>query len=236
MLGQVSPTPYDLYFPLFGIPVRVTPWFWLAGVFTGWGTMSGADPRPDLLLIWIACLFVSILVHEMGHALTAKVFGWPPQVFLYHFGGLAMFAPYSGYTPRRSILVSLAGPGAGFVLYGVVLLVEYALESNGVILEFPAWYAIAQLKWINLGWGLVNLLPVLPLDGGQVCREVCYLLRLRDAMQATYYVGIVVGGAAALGFLVFREQLGVGYFPAILFGLLCFENIQMLQAHQGRHW
>lgn len=236
MLGQVSPTPYDLYFPLFGIPVRVTPWFWLVGVFMGWRTMQGDEPRPDLLLIWIGCLFVSILVHEMGHALTAKAYGWPPQVILYHFGGVAMFAPYHGYTPRRSILISLAGPGAGFVLYGIVRAVEYALEANGVAYNDQAWFALVQMKWINLGWGLVNLLPVLPLDGGQVCREVCHLLRVRDAMVTTYMVGIIVGGAAAAGFLVFREHLGIGYFPAILFGMLCFSNVQMLQAHRGRSW
>jgi Zn-dependent protease len=236
MLGQVNPTPYDLYFPLFGIPVRVTPWFWLVGVFTGWSTMQGDEPRPDWLLIWIACLFVSILVHEMGHALTAKAYGWPPQVFLYHFGGVAMFAPYSGYTPQRSILVSFAGPGAGFVLYGIVLAVEFALQSNGVAYNDQAGFALFQLKYINLYWGLVNLLPVLPLDGGQICREVCHLLRLRDPLAATYTVGIVVGGAAAAAFLLGREYLGIGYFPAILFGLLCFENLQMLQAHRGRSW
>ena len=67
MFGNVTPTPFDLNFSLFGIPVRIHPFFWLVAILTGWNPYL-----PKLIVIWVACFFVSILVHEMGHALTAK--------------------------------------------------------------------------------------------------------------------------------------------------------------------
>ena len=109
MLGQVNPTPYDLYFPLFGIPVRVTPWFWLAGVLMGYGLIE--QKRFDLLVVWLGCLFLSILVHEMGHALAGKLFGWPSDIILYHFGGVARYYHQDGYTTGRSVVACVDRQG-----------------------------------------------------------------------------------------------------------------------------
>src|SRR4051794_49713 len=115
MLGNAAPTPFDLRFVMFGIPVRVHPLFWLLATFLGWNPDS-----PESMVIWVACVFVSILVHEFGHALTAQYFGWPPEVVLYSFGGYASFQPGWGYTTRRAVLTLLAGPSAGFLLYLVL--------------------------------------------------------------------------------------------------------------------
>lgn len=222
MLGQVGPTEFDLQFRCFGIPVRVTPWFWLAGVVLGWGAAS--DGRFDLLFVWLGCLFVSILVHEMGHALVARAFGWPPSIMLYHFGGVAMFQPHYGYTPLRSILVSFAGPGAGFLLFGLVFAVDIGLMLSHQKVGEATEYAFLQLEWINLAWGIVNLLPVLPLDGGRISQEILQWARPREGYYWSLRLGIVVAGAAALGFFMIRMQ-----FAGILFAMLCLEN---LQTHQ----
>ena len=229
MLGQAGPTEFDLQFRCFGIPVRVTPWFWLAGVVLGWSTVLAE--RYDLLIIWLACLFVSIFVHEMGHALVANAFGWPPSIILYHFGGLAMFQPHRGFTSWRSILVSFAGPGAGFLLFGFVIGVELLLVLAGKDAGELGGFAFQQLAWINLAWGLVNLLPVLPLDGGNISQEVFHLLRLRNAYEWSLRLGIVVAGLAAAFFLKFGLQ-----YAGILFALLCVENIQRHQHARGRGW
>ena len=148
------------------------PWFWLAALVTGWQPES--RDHLDLLVIWIVCFFVSILVHEMGHAFTALACGWPPQVYLYGFGGLAVYRPTSGHTTGRSVLISFAGPGAGFLLYGLILAAAAALVAS----EWPrtldrSWQLrllvfFDDMEFINLWWGLVNLLPVLPLDGGRI--------------------------------------------------------------------
>ena len=88
MLGPVQPTEYDLQFSVFGIPVRVIPTFWLLAALLGWSLIQLG---LIYVLVWILVVFVSILAHELGHALTAARLGYPPRIFLYHFGGVAMF-------------------------------------------------------------------------------------------------------------------------------------------------
>jgi stage IV sporulation protein FB len=228
MFGPLRTTPYDLRFPLFGIPVHVTPWFWVAAVIMGWNLASSS--QFDLLLIWIACVFVSILIHELGHATCARSFGWPPEIFLYEFGGLAVFRPGYGATTTRSVIVSLAGPAAGFLLYGLVYFAAQAVASSG-------WYGnldhegrvrvsffFIQMEWINLWWGLVNLLPVIPLDGGRVAESILTRLRYRDGRELAMKLSIAVAAGVALYFWHIDQRYG-----AILFGLLCLTNIMALQ-------
>jgi stage IV sporulation protein FB len=231
MFGQVGPTPYDLYFPVGRIPVRVNPSFWLISVLMAYGLFDAG--RFDLLAIWVVCLFVSILVHELGHAAVALAFGYQPQVFLYHFGGLAMYYPDRRHTMGRSVAISLAGPVAGFALYGLVLLTVWQLPRLDIVPGEHGRYAIRQLEWINLVWGLVNLLPVLPLDGGRICEAVC--LRFSNAgREVAARVSVVVAGAVAVFFLWQRERYGL--YPVFLFGLLCAQNVQTLQAPRDRGW
>ncbi|HET6324633.1 MAG TPA: site-2 protease family protein [Planctomycetaceae bacterium] len=235
MFGPVGTTPYDLRFRLFGIPVTVIPWFWLAALITGWQPSS--RDYPDLLAIWIGCLFVSILVHEMGHALTALAFGWPPQIYLYGFGGLAVYRPTSGRATGRSVLISFAGPAAGFVLYGLIFGLQQLIIPT-------AWFEnlrprtqlqiadfIGQMQWINLRWGLVNLLPVLPLDGGRIAEALLTRFRPWDGPRLAAMLSVVVAGLVAIYFVTHRERYGT--YPALLFGLLAFSNIQSLQEPRG---
>jgi len=230
MFGQIGPTPYDLHFSVFRIPVRVHPGFWIISLLMGWSVglaeMLGV-PALTLALLWTACVFVSILVHELGHALTAWYFGWPPEIVLYHFGGLASYHPTVGHTSGRSILISFAGPGAGFLLYGVVCAVELALVENQVRPGVLVGYSIFQLKWINLWWGLVNLIPVLPLDGGQICREVCLSLSRRQGMLWSLRIAMVVSALVAY-YSLSHHQMYIG----LLFGFLCFQNFQTYDAHR----
>ena len=248
MFGNIQPTPYDLQFSLFGIPVRVHPGFWILGVILGWRNANYIAERVGqnmlaVILVWLAVLFISILVHELGHALTARAFGWPPQILLYHFGGLAMYSPLRGHTPKRSIMISLAGPSAGFVLYGLVVCLEFILIQNRalplgvevdtgrIVLMNDSLFveSIRDLKWINLYWGLINLLPVLPLDGGRVSEQILGMLRIRNSDEVCVKIGIVIGGGVALLFLM-DEKIYAGF----LFAFLCVSNIQTLQAN--RRW
>jgi Zn-dependent protease len=239
MLGNASPTPYDLRFSLLGIPVRVHPLFWLFSAVMGW------DPDDlNYMLLWIVCVFVSILVHEFGHALTARYFGWPPKVVLYSFGGFASFTPTWGYTTTRSILVLLAGPGAGFVLFGVVWCVKQLLIQQRVLPEHPEmllWdsasptglrytaFVLRQMAFINLWWGLVNLLPVFPLDGGQVARELLTHLRPRDGLDISLKLSLLVGAGVSAYCFMHKDT-----WPGVLFGVLAFESFQHLQEMRYR--
>jgi membrane-associated protease RseP (regulator of RpoE activity) len=185
----------------------------------------------DRLAIWIACLFMSILVHEMGHAVAARYFGWPPEVFLYQFGGLAVFQPYHGYTTTRSVIVSFAGPLAGFVLGAMFLTVPFIAVLFNVELTANMEFALMQLIWINFAWGLVNLLPVLPLDGGQIAKALLGRFRPRDGYDLSLKLSMVVAAMAAAFFLATVAMFG--YFPVILFAILFIANLQSYQQGRG---
>lgn len=215
MLGESVPTPFDWRFRVFGIPVRVSAFFWILAALIAW-----VPNRLDLTLVGMACVFGSILVHELGHALTARRFGWPPQIVLYHFGGYAAFHPVRA-TPARRVLVTAAGPAAGFALFALVWTVSpFVPPVRG--LEFAA----DILLFINLWWNVLNLAPVYPLDGGQIALT---LLEARSGYAGrvwAFRVGTLVGAVlAVLGFRAGQTWL------AILFAMLAVQNLQLEQAH-----
>src|SRR5918996_450691 len=130
---QPPPTRYDLRFSIAGIPVSVHPLFWLITLLLGG---SG-----DLLLIpiWILVIFVSILVHELGHALAFRRYGQRSHIVLHFAGGLTIPEPVywgSGFanvalTPNQQIFISLAGPGAGFLF--AALIVAIVILTGGTV-------------------------------------------------------------------------------------------------------
>jgi Zn-dependent protease len=213
MFGPVQPTPYDLQFTLFGFPVRVIPWFWVTGLILGFDLLQDREDGPLLLLIWLSIVFVSILIHELGHATLAHLFGYPPSILLYHFGGLAMFEPLRGYTTARSILISLAGPAFGFVLGGIVYFGSRLIPPDN--LSYVGRVAVAQLIWVNIGWGLVNLLPVLPLDGGRISQEACMAASKYRGVTISLWISIVVAGAVGAWFLMNGQRYNGFFFVAL---------------------
>jgi Zn-dependent protease len=198
---EPQPNDYDVHFHCCGFPVRVHPFFWLAGLLLGssrvWDAQGNVSENAALgLLSWMSIMFFSILVHELGHALVMRYYGQSPHIVLYMLGGLAishgpssqLWGRAERLTSNRHILISLAGPGAGFLLALLTLLCVVALggEVHFAPQAFPFfWYevlpdgtslalqeVIGDLLFLNIFWGMVNLLPVFPLDGGQVAREL----------------------------------------------------------------
>jgi Zn-dependent protease len=242
---EPSQTAFDLRFRLLGVFVRVHPFFWLGTVLLGSGVAgSTRDGRAWLIhiLIWTACVFVSILVHELGHVFMGRLFGSDGHIVLHGFGGLAVG---SNLLPRRwqRFLVSFAGPLAQFALLGVVALNLLFLPP-----VLPAdWRDYVELVLlylfiINLFWPVLNLLPVWPLDGGQMAREV-FGAFLRDrGWVVTLAVSAAVAGLLALHCLLSElgrpliPQLAFigGFYTAIFFGYLCFTSLQALQLESSR--
>lgn len=223
---DLGPTPLDVRLIAFGIPIRVHPSFWLMPIFVFWHP-NRAD-RYDILFIAVICTFFSVLIHELGHAITAELFGWPSQILLYFMGGVATSERIYQQSIWKNIAVSIMGPGAGFLFYGVVLLIKHILKENRILLNEYAAYTFLFLEFMNLWWGVLNLLPVLPLDGGHICGSVCQLLRIRDPIRTTYKISAVTAGIVSYyGFVTIHEQ-----FLGVLMLMLCLQCVAVLTARR----
>ncbi len=208
------------------------------------GSVTGIKSRQDLLmvLLWIIVLFVSILVHELGHALTSrKMTGVTPSIKLWGMGGLAY--PNTQLTRKQSFWVTWAGPLAGLGFFGLIVLTCCAIYGFAIgtdltmILLFPSretytvlakmndpvLYMLKDLLWVNFWWSLMNLLPVFPLDGGQIYASI------ERSPKKVWTVGMVTGALVAVAALLFLQQL----FITILFGYFAFQNYKRLDHLKG---
>jgi Zn-dependent protease len=268
MLAEPAPTPYDLRFNLLGFDVRISPWFWLAALLLGWsisqpdvvGALTGKPPQhgaPLYLALWTAAMFISILIHELGHALAFRQYGVSSHIVLYHFGGLAVPDGSLGYGfgrfhPRQDIIVAAAGPAAQLLLAAIVLLLV-RVAGHSVPLE-----AFFGRLWPDLGgepipnqplamfalylllpsimWALMNLLPVLPLDGGQIAAGYMKMHDPARGVVNSMWLSVFVGaGVAVLSLFFLHDRM-----MAMLFGILAVQNYLQLQmfggGYGGRPW
>ena len=235
MNGQIGSTPYDLRFSVWGIPIRVHPVFWLTSAFLAWNWSRG---RLDILFVCVLCIFLAILVHELGHAVVTKSLGWNPEIVLYFFGGFATTTQHSTW---KNIAVTAAGPGAGFSLYAILWFTARFGFEHGWLQHELAVNALSFSLFINLVWNLMNLIPVLPLDGGHITRELLCWLSPRSGMKASLIVSIVASGGVALWAVrCIQNQTGLlgldPKFLALMFGVLCFHSVQQLQNTNRGYW
>jgi Zn-dependent protease len=214
-----APQGAALRFTLFGFPVAIAPSFLLVAVLLG--VNDGATVA--LVATWVAVVVVSMLVHELGHATVARRLGGVPRIDLYGLGGLTTTQLPRELRRTESLTLSLAGPFFGFALGGALIAVRLLVgDTDSRELDF----ALAAGLWANFGWGLVNLLPVLPLDGGNVLAQLLpgsHRTRYRRAAIAS----VVTASAAAVALLAFGLFIG-----AVLFGMLVATNITTVRNHQ----
>jgi Zn-dependent protease len=218
-----------LRFSLFGFPVRVHLSFLVIAVLIG---LSGPEPDAARAAVWVAVVLVSVLVHELGHAFAARFVGAEPSIDLYALGGLTAFAPPRPLGRVQAIGISLAGPFSGFALG---LLVLSGASVFGV--EHPSPFVgpgapvvdvvIGASIWVNLYWGFVNLLPILPLDGGNVLRS---MLPGDPATRDRVAAGLSLGVAVAIVLVLVQVGLEELVLIPLLLGAV---NVQSLVA-QGR--
>ena len=185
-------------FRLFGIPFEIGLYFWIGSAIFGSNQATGPYAMLALAL-WIVCTLVSIVVHEMGHALAARYYGARPTVLLHGIGGLT-FLNGARLTRGQDILVSLAGPAAGGVLLGLTLLAirfvkaRHFFGDDNELDRFMIASVLLNLRFMNLYWTVFNLLPIHPLDGGQVLREVLGPRR----WQITRWLSVVCAALVAV--------------------------------------
>lgn len=254
MLTEPPPSQGDLHFRICGFPVRIHPFFWVIAVIPA---LRGESTPPAELFSWIAAVFISILIHELGHALMQRRFGGHPRIVLHGLGGLAICEDCDRST-RSQILISLAGPGAGFVFAALVALGVSAtghafgffsdqalpppFQPSGLRM-FGLWWLweeyssphinelLANLLFINVLWGAVNLLPIYPLDGGQVSRELCQIVNPRGGIILSLRISVIAAIGMAFVGLSWQSLLVV-----VMFGYLAYSSYKTLEAYRSSLW
>jgi Zn-dependent protease len=205
-------------FSLFGVPVRVASSFWIIAILFGTQGAGRSTSTEQVILeamTWTAIVFVSILLHELGHAAAARVFGADPSITLHALGGLTQFEPRGMSRPQRW-LVSFAGPAAGLMFGGAV----YAL-ARWLPVSPRGSEVVEALLQVNIGWSLINLLPVLPFDGGQMLSA---FLGPRRELWTAVVSGTVGAVVAILGYFL-RNNLWI----AFLFGSAAVAAIRQVR-------
>ncbi len=201
--------------------IRIQLFFFVTAFLLGWGAGG-----PWHTIAWVVIVLVSVLLHEAGHAVAGRLFGLKPKIELTAFGGLTRFSGGT-MTPPQRVLVSLAGPFAGFTV-GAVLVAVYLVVSPSLAADGLARFTLRQAMWVNIGWGFFNLLPVLPLDGGQVGLALLSRKDPEKGLIRMSAVSVVFAGAVAA--LALFGLGGGGLFIGILFGLLAFNSLRTLMA------
>ena len=258
ILGEPARTQADINFPLLGVQVRVSPFFWLMALVIGYRSAEAWAKelelsQPQLIVVFMIAAFISVLIHEMGHALAYRRYGLGSHIVLYHFGGLAIAdSAYPGVSTGRSldsrakIFVSAAGPAAQLIAAACVIAILKA-GSFSVPLHLPSIghihflatgdplpsvaliYFIDSFLWFSIFLALLNLLPLYPLDGGQIARELFVMKDPRSGIINSLKLSIVTGVALAVYGLTQGSMLMM-----LMCGMLAFSSYQTLQQYTGR--
>ncbi|MBA4019461.1 MAG: hypothetical protein C0483_20030 [Pirellula sp.] len=250
ILQEPDRTAYDVRFHLFGVEVRIHPFFWIFSL------LMSPTGDPKSALIWIAAVILSLLVHEFGHVLAFRRYGIRSSVVLHAFGGLAIpegSGYSSSYGPRfsngASAFIAFAGPAAE-ILSAVALLGAVHLSGHEVlflrrgllgfeaipnlvaypnVMEFVYFYGI-----ISFVWGVINLLPIIPLDGGKISQALFLRIDPQTGLKQALILSILSAIFVGLFLVVQTGSL----WNALLFAYLAYMNFQALQqlGFGGRRW
>lgn len=234
-----------LRFTLFGFPVVIHWMFWLNSALMG-GALGASSPgQLRSLLAWMVAVLLSILIHELGHALTMRNFGdRRVGIVLYAFGGLAQGSRH--LTRREDVMVTAAGPA-------LQILAGLAAGWSITLWRPPSpWLhqMLDSFTAVSLFWALLNLIPIIPLDGGRLCGAMLG----RTGQRTTLKVSLVC--AAALALMAFEDGLwvglqngilnllqvdvytrvGGGIFALLVFGMLAYNNWKALRQEPQIPW
>ena len=203
-------------FTLLGFPVHVRSGFvvFMALIVVLYGDAFG---------LWLAgSLAVLTLLHELGHATAARRAGADAEISLSFFAGYASYTPTRPISRARQAWISFAGPGTQIVLSCAVLL---ALGANPIDPDsFRADDATLAIWWAGPAIGLLNLVPVLPLDGGNILLSAVDRVIPQRSQRVVLWFSIALTGLMAIGLFTVERYRGFGIFVAFLL----ISQLQML--------
>ena len=163
------------------------------------------DPQAGIqyALIWIPIVFVSVLFHELAHAAMIGLFGFgASEIVLTGMGGVTMNRRRA--KPWQDMLISLAGPISSF---GLMFLCAWLYGTFPYMQQDRMLAALLpRMVSANFFWGLFNLIPIAPLDGGHAVREFLQIfLRDRTAFVIYVWIAMIVGAGVAILFFVSKN-------------------------------
>ena len=194
-------------FTIFGFSVQVRTSFLVVTAIMGFYHAGDGQFNPGLAIEWVAVATFAVLVHELGHAFAFRRYGRQSTIELAGFGGLTR--PAKGGEPLsagRDAIVTFAGPGFGFLLalvvWGVQLLLSEipgsGLNAGDAAFGEPFMAILFRdLMWVSAGWSVLNLIPMLPLDGGLLLRNLLSRRLGAQAEEPALIISMIIGGIAA---------------------------------------
>lgn len=175
------------HFRLLGFPVRIETNALLVAAFVTF--RLGADA-----IVVIAAFFFSILLHELGHAMAFRRYGCSSGIAIHGMGGTTASHDAHRLTNRQHVFISLAGPLSQLVLLGLPALAAwFHFGPYG-----QTGWMIRMMMFVNIGWALVNLLPVYPMDGGQILYRLLQDRSSEDPWVTTRAITAGVGAGVVL--------------------------------------
>lgn len=198
-------------------------------ILMGLFVLTFYNPRQGMLyaLLWIPVIVISILLHELAHAGTIALFGYGrSHIVLAGMGGMTINDRSA--RPWHDMVISAAGPASSFVLAWIVTLI---MVNVGAASRDPMLAAfLPLLRSASIWWGVFNLIPVSPLDGGHVVRNFFRMfLSERVAFTVAVWIAIVVGAGVVVLGLWARY-----FFVAILIAWYVFTNYQQWKMFRAR--
>jgi Zn-dependent protease len=218
-------TPYRcrvFKFPLFGVPVSVHFSFLFVAVF-GLGAYRGWE-----IAAWTGAVFVAVLLHESGHAFTARAFGGTSvSITLFALGGFTSWGGSRDMGPGRRFLISAAGSAVGIAAGLAVIGFGRAGALDN--LSDLAIVFLESFVWAGLVWGVLNWVPILPLDGGHMLQHGLEMFTPTKAAGIARVVSVVAGVAAVAAAFYYGET-----FLAIFVGMITLMGLRSGRDEQPR--
>ena len=223
--GAVFSTPvasrHGIFFWLLRTLVKVRYTFFLTALLLGL-----RRPSVITLLEWVVVSFLAVLLHELGHALAARFYRQNPHIELHAMGGHTSWTWRDELKWHERVVISLAGPGIGFVVGGLLYLGQVWFPVQEPYLLRLARY---DFLWVTIAWGAFNLLPLLPLDGGRaLCETLEHRLGRQRGRLLTRKVSCITGFLGLIGGFA-SGQLWAGF----LCGIFAFDNLQRMRGLPG---
>ncbi len=220
-----------LQFRIGSIPVVVRPSHLLIAALISWdfmGVQKAPDSQSALLagLAGILVVFISILVHELGHALSMRAFGYRPSIVIEWFGGHTSPNTDQPITWWKDVLLTFAGPMAGLALgIGAFVGLEFMGPRDPTVQSLPVTM-LTFLAWANVVWTVLNLVPVLPLDGGRISHAILTRIFGRRGVLFSQGLSLLLSVAAIAAAVNFKQPM-----LAVFFGMFGYRAFQLLSAY-----